>query len=169
MEKTDKEIPEFIGDIEIEYYKTYFGDNYDYYSPSLLTNEVKKNFNLYAFFFGATWLLYRRLYKVFLILIVITIIESLIQDWFVKYFGLGKDIVLLTNPIITIINGIIIGKIANYYLIKHVQKKISSITSKYNDKDVIIKKIRKAGSGNWIILVLLFIVIIGVVIMSKNY
>lgn len=166
MENTNQEVPEFIDDIKIDHYKAYFGDNFNYYSTLLLTQREKKSFNFNAFLLGGFWLLYHRLYKVFLALIVILIIETFIQDWIITSFGLSKSIDILINLFVTIIGAIILGKIADYYLIRHAQKSISSITSKYNDEDIIINNIRKAGSGNWIIFIILLLIILGAIILS---
>jgi hypothetical protein len=169
MENTNEEMPEFIGDINVDYYKAYFGDNFDYYSTLILTQKANKSFNFYAFFFGGFWLLYRRLYYVFIALMAIMVIESLIQDWIVNFFKITSGIVILINFIVAIIGAIVIGKIGDYYLIKHAQRKISKITHMYENNDIRIEKIRKSGAGNWLIFIIIFLSIIFIAFISTIF
>ena len=150
MTTDEPEIPAPVGNLKTEYYQAYFGDHFDYYMPVMIDFEQGKKFtfNVWAFFCGLFWQLYRKLYLAILLFIAVIIIETRIGNWAIRYWSLNSDATNLIKLITIIILGIMYGYTGNYFLMRKAQKKIGLILSTENDEGLILEKLKKAGSGN---------------------
>ena len=171
MTDVDNELPTYTGNLKAEYYQAYFGDQWGYYLPIMIYFESGKkfSFNVWAFFFGMLWQLYRRLYLAILIFIIIVIVESALENWVFSYWSLTKLNTILINFITTIIFGIIYGYTGNYFLMRKLQDKISQILATENDEELILEKIRKAGSKNTLGLTLVLISVFLIFLLALFY
>lgn len=161
-EKKDEE----IGEIKIDYFEIYFGKSKDYYLPKLIAfeNGKKYSFNIGAFFFGIFWLLYRRLYVHSLIVFLVIFVESSIEKFLLTRLENTKHIQISLTIIWTILLGFVLGYLGNYFYLKHSKKKVENIISSTNDERKKIKKLKRSGSGNWI-LVLLMLLLFGLAVL----
>ena len=152
---------ETIGGVKIEYFENYFGKRKDYFIPKLiaLENGKKYSFNYGAFFFGIFWVLYRRLYVHSLIIFLIVMIESMIEMWLLDYYRYDRDLEISMRVIWLLIYGIVLGYLGNYFYLKSSKKKIEQISLSQEEESFKMRKLKKLGSGNWI-LVLSFLLIV---------
>lgn len=157
MENQENESRELIGQIKTEHYQAFFGEEFSSLEHAIYNYEKgeKTGFNVFAFLFGGLWMLYHRMYKIFFAFMAFIITTGLIQDEIVAYWGLSKLLDSLINFTITIIIGIIVGYQGNKLRIQYAKKSIQSITTRFTDEDSIKNSLMKAGSGNWIVLVVL--------------
>ena len=173
MTDVENELPTYTGNLKTEYYQAYFGDHWGYYLPIMIDFERGKKFslNVWAFFCGMLWQLYRRLYMMMLIFITIAIIESIFRKWVIQYWSLEGETIKLISLIILLIYGTIYGYTGNYFLMRKAQEKITHILTTENDEELILEKLKKAGSVNsqGIILVLsiIFLIFLLAIINSK--
>ncbi len=161
---------EKIEDINIEYFENYFGNSKDYYMPKLIAFErgKKYSFNLSAFLFGMFWFLYRRLYIHSLIILLVILIESRLERIVITLLGNTKDIELSLRITWLIMFGIVCGYFGNYFYLKQSKKKVEQIIEKTAEESQKMRKLKKAGSGNWIIVLLILVVsILSMVINQK--
>jgi len=164
-QKNDK-----IEDINIEYFENYFGNSNDYYMPKLIAFErgKKYSFNLRAFLFGMFWFLYRRLYIHSLIILLVILIESVIERIIITWLGNTKDIELSLRITWLIMFGIVCGYLGNYFYLKQSKKKVEQIIEKTSEESQKMRKLKKSGSGNWIIVLLILVVSILSIVLSQK-
>jgi len=173
MTDSDNELPAYTGNLKTVYYQAYFGDHWGYYLPIMLDFERGKkfSFNVWAFFCGMLWQLYRRLYGMMLLFLTIIIIESIFRRWVIQYWNLEGDSLKLINLIVMLIYGTIYGYTGNYFLMRKAQEKITRILATESEEEIILEKLKKAGSGNslgvTLILVSIFFVFMVVIFHNK--
>ncbi len=70
-------------EIKEAYLSVYFGKNSDYYLDRWkeYKDGRKISFKPYAFLFGIFWFLYRKMYLIFLLIIVVLIVEGIVEDY----------------------------------------------------------------------------------------
>ena len=171
MTDVDIEQPANTGTLKTEYCNAYFGDNGSYYLPVMIDFEKGKKFcfNVWAFFFGLLWQLYRKLYTMMLLFITIAIVESIIRKWAIQCWNLEGDSIKLINLIVILIYGTVYGYTGNYFLMRKAQKKIALILTNENDEIIILEKIRKTGSENRMGVTLVLAIIFGMCLLISIF
>ncbi|NOU19768.1 MAG: DUF2628 domain-containing protein [Bacteroidales bacterium] len=161
---------ENIGDVKIEYFEIYFGKRKGYFIPKLidLENGKRFSFNIGAFFFGIFWVLYRRLYILSLIIIGVAFVESKIEEFLVNRLGDSPDIEISLRVLWLLVYGTILGYFGNYFFLKHSKRKVEKIVSSTDEETIKMKKLKKAGSGNWILILSIIFILIFLLILSNN-
>lgn len=159
-----------IGDVKIEYFENFFGERKDYFIPKLiaLENGKKYSFNIGAFFFGIFWVLYRRLYIHSLIIFFVVIVESKIEKILLIRLGDTRDMEISLRVIWLIVFGIILGYSGNYFYLKHSKKRVEVIVSSTDDETIKMKKLRKSGSGNWILVLSILLILVLALIVGQK-
>jgi flagellar biosynthesis protein FlhB len=171
MTDVDNELPTYTGILKAEYFQAYFGDQWGYYLPIMIDLEKGKKFcfNVWAFFFGLFWQLYRKLYTMMFLFITIAIVESIIRKWAIQYWSLEGDSIKLINLIVILIYGTVYGYTGNSFLMRKAQKKIALILSTENDEIIILEKIRKTGSENRMGVTLVLAIIFGMCLLISIF
>jgi hypothetical protein len=161
---------EMTGDIKTEYLEQYFGKKKDYYLPKLqaLENGEKYSFNLNAFLFGVFWVLYRRMYFYVFILLLVAVAESKLEKIILDRFGNTYDMQMSLRLLWLIIFGTVLGNFGNYFFLEYSKKKVKKIISTTDDEEIRMKKLKKSGSGNWIIIVSIALVLVLSLILGKK-
>jgi hypothetical protein len=149
----DKSQIEKINEVKIEYFEQYFGASKEYYLSKLIDLENGKKFslNISALLFGIFWFLYRRLYIHSLTIFLVVIIESKIENILLERLGDTKDLEILLRFISISIFGLLLGFLGNYYFLKQSIRRVKNIISYTFDEKLIMLKLKKSGSGNWIL------------------
>jgi len=171
MIPNDQEIPASISNLKTEYYEAYFGDECSYYLPVMIDFERGKKFtfNGWAFWLGMFWQLYRKLYVMILIFVIAVFVESTIENWAISSMGLNGLSKTLINFITTLIFGTIYGYTGNYFLMRKAHDKIAQVLATETDEELILEKLKKAGSGNSLGLILLLVFIVGLFVFAAVY
>lgn len=132
----------------------YIQKNTDYYMKKFNTLEVtggKVSWNWAAFFFSSVWMLYRKMYKPF---IVVFVLELLVE-------------MFLTSTA-TLLLSILVGLFGNYIYMKHIDERIDAEPA----MDMIgqANYQRKYGGTSWKV-VILYLVLYGVItgLLSSMY
>jgi len=161
---------EMTGDIKTEYLEQYFGKKKDYYLPKLqaLENGEKYSFNLNAFLFGVFWVLYRRMYFHVFILLLVAVAESKLEKILLDRLGNTYDMQMSLRLLWLIIFGTVLGNFGNYFFLEYSKKKVKKIISTTDDEVIKMKKLKKSGSGNWIIIVSIALVLVLSLILGKK-
>lgn len=164
MTLVNNEMPSHIRDIKTEYYQAFFGDKWSYYLPVMIDFERGKKFrfNVWAFFCGIFWQLYRKLYMAMLLFIIVITLELILKNWTISDWDLDRDTIYFIKLIETLVFGIIYGYTGNYFLMQKAQSKIKQVLSSEDDENMILEKLKKAGSGNLLGLILLLVFIVGI-------
>jgi len=159
----ENEMPACICHQKTEYCQAYFGASSNYYLPVMIDFERgnKFSFNVWAFFCGMFWLLYRKLYIAVLLFVITALLKSLIEKWAISYWGLNGEINNLIHLITTLILGIIFGYTGNYFLMRKAQDQIAQVLAAETDEDLILDKLKKAGSGNTLGVTLVLVFVVG--------
>jgi hypothetical protein len=149
-----------------ELYARYFQKNSDYYIEQIESyNESKKySFNISAFFLGIFWMTYRKMYLQAVVVIIMILIESYLEDILVQLNFISINTYEIIDKGAMLIWGIIIGSISNRLYISKTKKDIKKILDENSDPRKIDELIQKKGGTNWngplTVLALLAIIII---------
>lgn len=139
------ESPEKIGQNYESTLRAYIGKNSDYYIEQLkrIENGEKVNFNWVGFFIGGAWLIYRKMYSYFFLLMLVPVYNII----------LIINLIFKTNKI--------------YY--KALCKKIENdkLTGKdINNQENVIEIAKKHGGTNFVGVIVLLVLAIGSAIFS---
>lgn len=104
----------------IDKYKSYFGENYKYYQEQIESNKIR-NWNWASFFLGAFWLIYRKIYSIAIIYILLFLIEDTYSNY-LDIYGLNTLKVTLFSLLFSIITGVLLGVFGNRLVISNFKK-----------------------------------------------
>ena len=92
----------------------------------------------------------------------------MIEKKLLDYFEYNYDIEISIRVIWLLVYGIALGYLGNYFYLKSSKKKIEKISLSQEEESLKIKKLKKLGRGNWIlVLSFLLIVILSIVFGQK--
>lgn len=151
-----------------ELYAAYFQKSSAYYLKRL--EEYKKGnktiFNVYAFFFGIFWLMYRKMYKEAVIIILILFVEGVLENAVLK--NLPQQTQTSIDRILTIFFALVIGTAANSWYFRKAEKAVNDVTQQELDRDAQLKAIEAKGGVSYWFLLLLIATVGGVVLYFLN-
>jgi len=134
----------------LEDFSSFFGRSPDYYIERLnwyLTGK-KYSFNIYAFFLGAYWLLYRKMYKPFMMIIRCLILTQIIIEISYSFGAIGNSLYNDFDLILIFVLSGLTGCCANNWYIRKSIKIIESTNKGLTDpiiKEQVFKK--KGGTS----------------------
>jgi len=144
-----------IPEINNEQFKKFVGDNTEFYLLKWNKMQETKNiisWNWAAFFFHVFWFACRKMY--YYVYFFVGLISF-------RYLVISKfELPSWANYIFKYAVWFVIGAIANYLYLLHADKKIKIISTKFNDNDIINKKLKKTGGVNYTIAVIIFFIFI---------
>lgn len=152
-----------------KYFEQFFGERKEYYFPKLIALDIGKkfSFNIGSFFFGIFWFLYHRLYLHSLIILLIAMVESKVRKMLLIKFGDTQDMEMMFRMIWISAFAVTLGYCGNYFLLKHSKKKVANIISSTDDEALRMKKLKKSGSGNWILILSIIILLVLAIIWGQ--
>jgi len=149
-------LDEYIG-----YFNSYFGRSPDYYIERVkwYFNGKNNSFNIYAFFLGVLWLLFRKMYRpaffIILIVLLFTIIEEIMYSGGVMDNSTYSYIIMISYLILPAL----IGCFSNRIYIRRSIKIIESSVRIQGDPVKVNESLRKKG-GTSLIAPLIFLIIV---------
>jgi hypothetical protein len=134
---------------DTELFGTYFQTSQRFYLDKLerYRNGEKYVFNVYAFFFGIAWFIYRKMYLEALIIFLILIAEGLLEGLLMQ--GSNYNINKMFDIATSIIMGAITGYIANHLYFCKAEKVIEFAKHKEPDDESLLEYIDKKGGTTW--------------------
>jgi uncharacterized protein DUF2628 len=137
VEHSEAELRCFIGP-RADYYLERFR-RLDQGSPSPMP------FNFSAFFFSLGWLLYRRLHRIFWIVVAIVAVESVLSDWVAtELLGL-QETSATYNELLTLVYAVSIGAFANRLYYRYAARLLARLKAKAATEE----QIAQAGGVRW--------------------
>lgn len=104
----------------------FVGRKSDYYKPIWISfasaNSSKVRFNFAAAFFSAVWLLYRKLYLAFSILIIVVIADSAISVYLEESGVVSRAVIAAWDRLSPFVYGGVVGAWANYWYFSKFEK-----------------------------------------------
>ncbi|REE02099.1 DUF2628 domain-containing protein [Marinoscillum furvescens] len=149
-----------------EHYKLYFGKKADYYLDVVKDFESGKKvvFNIFSFFFGLFWMLYRKLYIPILVVAILLFVEVIIEQLILTAMNASSGTETLVDRLSMIAWGTLLGLFGNRIYIGQANRKITKIKSLNLSEEETNKKIEISGGTtllpHLIIVVLIIILII---------
>ena len=144
---------------DLELFELYFQKNKDYYIERLARfNEGQKfTFNVFAFFFGIFWFIYRKMYLQAVIITFLLFAEAFLEEIMLDDFEYKTE--KFIEILFPIILAGVIGSIGNYLYLNKAKKIIQRSTARYNG-DELRKIIKRKGGVSYSFLVVLAIAIV---------
>ncbi|ALI99909.1 DUF2628 domain-containing protein [Rufibacter tibetensis] len=131
-----------------EYYRAYFGNDAEYYLQKLeqYREGRKITFNIAAFFFGIFWMLYRRMYKQGLIIMVALTVESYLLSLAIQQYGISESDARMLNNISTLFWSTLVGFLGNWLYLKQAQAKVEQALEEEDQESEIISRLTAEGN-----------------------
>ena len=142
-------------EIEDEYAWVFFGRSAEYYLGLWQLRQRGKyiHFNVAAFFFGFTWLAYRRMYRPLVLVFLLAYAEASIE-----VVLLGEERGQATTIVVGLIQASLLGLFGNALYLWDAERKIRKILRKNLPKDETLTRLRRAGGTSlWFLAVLLLL------------
>lgn len=144
-------------------YAAYFKKDIEYYLNTFerYRNGNKYVFNVYAFFFGVFWFMYRKMYREALIIILVIVAEGYLED--ILTAGMNETAIKVVTRISTIAIGIIVAMLANALYIRKAESIIGKAKQEQTDQEDLISDLQKKGGVSYLFLIAVLIGIAGIV------
>lgn len=151
-----------------EYFEIFVDTGKDYYLEILNDHEQGKKiqFNSMAFFYGLGWFLFRKMYIETFILLIPLVLVGAMEQFILNQLGLtNAPLISFLHLIIILLIAGMLGYFGNWIYIAHVNRKLNSLTEKYNFDEILLKsKIQKQGGTSFIAIGIWFTLIISMLI-----
>ncbi|GGK56446.1 DUF2628 domain-containing protein [Rufibacter glacialis] len=131
-----------------DYYRAYFGNDADYYLDKLEKYQAgtKITFNIAAFFFGIFWMLYRRMYRQGLLVMVALTAESYLLGIVIQQYGISDSNAKLLNNISTIAWSVLVGFLGNWLYLRQAQAKVAQALEEEDSEQEAVNRLNAQGS-----------------------
>ncbi|MBC3539280.1 DUF2628 domain-containing protein [Rufibacter sediminis] len=135
-----------------EYYRAYFGVDADYYLRKLEQYRAgtKITFNIGAFFFGIFWMLYRRMYKQGILVMIALTLESYLLGLAIEHFALSEGNAKLLNNLSTVLWSTAVGFLGNWLYLRQTQAKVTQALEEEESESDIRHRLAVEGSITYI-------------------
>jgi hypothetical protein len=142
-----------------EEYQAFIGKQADYFLPKWekFSNKKITSFNIYTFFFGFFWMLYRKMYSAFFIVLGILTAEGLLEGGISAIFSIPEKTMDGINRLMMIVFGVLSGMLGDWLYFKEAKAKISRIKSLDLDQEEYYNQLRKKGGTSPYFLLFLLI------------
>ena len=150
-------------DVNLKDWQLFIGPKSTYYIPRWLEfkpGKSKASFNIAAFFFGAFWMLYRKMYIAAAIWFGLILFEGFFEVYVIEeIFGEVSGLDKILNWVVAAI----MGFYGNYFYFKNAEQKIARIRNSNYSDELYEEELQKQGGTSWIppLLGLLFFVLLG--------
>lgn len=130
-----------------EHYRLYFGKKANYYLEVLRDFESGKKvvFNIFPFFFGLFWMLYRKLYFPILVVAILLFIEVVIEQTLLIIMDASTGTETVVDRISMIVWVTLLGVFGNRIYIGQANRKISKIKKLNLSEEETNEKIKQSG------------------------
>jgi peptidoglycan/LPS O-acetylase OafA/YrhL len=159
MSEEDKEI----------YYRTYFGQSHDYYYDKLEQYQAgrKVTFNFYAFFLGLPWLLYRKMNRFALFLLVAVVAQSILLNYMLE-----QKVISATNAFwfergAMLIWGLVTGFLANYFYMRQAQREVDKAIAATPNEDTALELLSQKGGVTFIPHIVIAVMLLVLLLMGQ--
>lgn len=150
-------------------YEAFFQKNTSYYLDKLekFRNGQRFTFNLYAFLFGFAWFLYRRMYRITLLLLLVLALESVLEAYLIEFVedGLLKKAISYALNISIWTGTAFVG---NYFYIHRANSVVNEIASKNLSEEEATQYARKKGGTSLLFLFVLIAIIVSLVLYNNQ-
>lgn len=149
-------------------YAAYFKKDIDYYLNAIERDRNGSTyfFNVYAFFFGIFWFMYRKMYRESCIIILVIVVEGYLEDKFTA--SMSETAIKVVSRISTIAIGIIVSMLANAIYIRKAENVIGKAKQELTDQEVLISHLQQKGGVSYRFLIIVLIVIVGIICYFYN-
>ncbi|MCY7352557.1 MAG: DUF2628 domain-containing protein [Cytophagaceae bacterium] len=129
-----------------EQLRTFFGTQVGYYLD--VTQDLRDGihrYNMWAFFLGILWILYRKMYAVFFITVLLIILEQQVEDWLFPALANNST----WNTVFNLGVASTIGFLGNRLYIRHALGKIEAVRALNLDEEQTQAELRRQGGTSW--------------------
>jgi hypothetical protein len=138
-------------------YEAFFQKQVAYYSEKLerFKNGEKYMFNVAAFFFGISWMLYRKMYIEAIALVGILFVEVLFEQ---LIFSVVASKVI--SFLISLATGFAFGSLANFFYLQKAQRTVELAKATFITHEERLVYVKKNGGINTLALIIITLFII---------
>jgi hypothetical protein len=155
-------------DLTREEVEAFVGNKHSYYWRRwrrAVGGRVRAGFNWAAFFFNFVWLLYRKMYREFFILVAAVFGVGVLHGLVQSLTGRNLDVVdKLTNIVV----GVAIGMYGNSLYLRRARREIGKARTQELDPERRAALLRARGGTSWIALLLGIALLGGLTVLSAN-
>lgn len=144
-------------------WRNYLGEQADYYIPIWKKIQAGHNiiFNAYAFFLGMFWMLHRKMYRVAIIVGIISTFQIIVEELLRTNWGMTENEFTPISLIISLIWWVVLGLYGNYFFYHDAQKKITAAkNSTIENYDVKLQEVGGTSALSVIVGIVIYFAII---------
>jgi hypothetical protein len=154
----------------IDYFKVYFNRSSEYYIERLewYLSGKRMSFNIFAFFFNALWLAYRKMYKKLLLVMLIAFLTGILIS-ILDFSGLLSSSTLSDVEMISyLLIPSFVGIFANKWYIKKSISTIENTMTQESNTEKMIELLKKKGGTSVIAPIILFTISILLTLLGET-
>ena len=131
-----------------EQLKAFFGKQASYYLDVVqdFRDGVRFRYHTPAFFLGIFWMLYRKMYAVFFITVLLIMLEQQVEEWLFPALVNNNA----WNIVFTLAVASAIGFLVNLLYIRHALGKIEEVRALQLGEEQTLTELRRRGSTSWV-------------------
>ena len=107
---------------------------------------VRYRYHIPAFFLGVLWMLYRKMYAVFVITALVLTLEQQLETWFFPQL----EKVPAWSVLLNLLTASVIGFLANRWYLNHALDKIAEVQALGLPDEQTLAELRRRGGTSWL-------------------
>lgn len=151
-----------LNEENIDYYQSFFGSNYEYWTKEAVQLEMqgKTSFNLYAFFFGLFWFLYRKMFREVVVIVLVVMAVRYLEAVLILNEIVAKENELVLSMCTTLGLSSLFGLFANKLYLRHCHLQVTQILAGDMEANAKIEVLKNKGGISYISPIILLILMI---------
>jgi Protein of unknown function (DUF2628) len=154
-------------EINEEYLVAFFGKNTDYYLHKWREWQQGRriSFNLAAFFAGLFWFVYRRMYRVAGLILLLVIVEAQVEQWLLPASLESQGRAVAASVVLATI----FSAFGNWIYLSYARRKITRILRRETSEEAILRQLRRQGGTSWTLILVCLALGAGLVWLVQQY
>ncbi|SDK97125.1 Protein of unknown function [Catalinimonas alkaloidigena] len=152
-----------------EYFRAYFGQSADYYWQKVeeYGDGRTYTFNVFAFVFGLSWMLYRKMYRPMVVLLGLILLSSALESSLWMRLHLSEATIEFIGNAEMVAWAFLMGFLGNNLYLKQAARTIESVTDELDDKEHIKARLAQLGGVTLRPHLLILLFLIGAMLLMK--
>lgn len=138
--------------------RAFVGPSADYYLDVArdFRDGVRYRYHIPAFFLGILWMLYRKMYALFVITALVMTLEQQLETWLFPQL----EKIPAWNVLLNLLTASVVGVFANRWYLSHALDKIAEVQTLNLPDEQTLAELRRRGGTSWLGPVALLVLLI---------
>lgn len=159
-------------EIDEKYLIAFFGKNADYYLHKWREWEQGRriSFNAAAFFAGLLWFIYRRMYWVVGLILLLILVENEVEQQLVQRFAFPLAPENQTRTVVfNLLLATCFSAFGNCIYLSYTRRKIQRVLQRETSEEAILRQLRRRGGVSWTAILVCLVLFVGLLWIAVQY